>query len=67
MKVRIERLKPPYPSCEECWNRNARFRVIIRYGKGNKEKEVLNLCKIHLNQTILIAKKLLKAFKRVKE
>ena len=67
MKVKIEKLKPPYPPCEECWERKAKFRVIIWYGQGNKHKESLELCKLHLKQQILIAKKLLKAFEGVKE
>ena len=40
MKVKIEKLKPPYPPCEECWDRKARFRVILWYGRGNKVKKL---------------------------
>jgi len=66
MKVKIEKLKPPYPPCEECWtDRKAKFRVVVRFGQGNKYKKTLRLCKLHLNQKMLIAKKFLKAFEGV--
>jgi len=64
MKVKIEKLKSPYPPCEECWKK-ARFKVIVRYGQGNKYKDTLTLCKLHLKQQVLISKKFLKAFEGV--
>jgi len=67
VKVRIEKIKsPPYPPCEECWKK-AKFRIIVRYGQGNRHKETSELCKTHLKQSALLCKKFLKAFSGVIE
>ena len=66
MEVIIQKLKPPYPDCEEC-SRKARFRILIKYGQGNRIREELLVCTTHLKQQVLIAEKLVESFKKFKK
>jgi len=68
MKVKIIELKqqPPYVRCEGCSNR-AKYRIIIKYGQGEKEKDIIDVCKIHFRQSVLMCEKFLKAAKRFRK
>jgi len=66
MKVKIIKISDEYSSCSGCFSR-AKYKIIVKYGRGERNEDTFYVCKRHLNQTILYCRKFLEVVKRLKE